>query len=175
MKRFVVLLVLMVLTTLGMALFTKTEPVVGGSQSTTELLGLPLLRINGASIEDGLQPAWVSVGVAGVGVISIGVMSFGVVSVGAIGVGLLFGIGQLGSGVMAIGQVGMSLILAVGQLAFGWAALGQLGLGLRAWGQGYKWREGDVFFRSLQREVEECLRFAPLEDRIFAPTRRASL
>jgi hypothetical protein len=165
MKRFAALVVLVMLTTLGLAAFTETYARPdGASFSHSELWGMPLLAVRGSGEVD-LTPALISLGLPGLGVLSVGVGGLGLVSIGALGVGILFGVGQLGTGLISIGQMSFGGLVGIGQLSLGWASLGQLALGVRARGQGYKWRGGDVFFGSLHRELEELLRFDPIENR----------
>lgn len=168
MTRFVGLIIIVVLTTLGLAAFTDTYTATDGvGLSYTELLGMPLLSVRMAGAAS-LNPAWISLGLPGFGILSLGVGGVGVVSIGALSAGLLFGVGQLAGGLMSIGQLSIGGLLGIGQLSFGWAALGQLALGVRARGQGYKWRKGDVFFRSLHGELEELLRFDAIENRVLS-------
>lgn len=158
-KRFVGLLVVIVVTTLGMALFTSTvEDAHGNRVSTTQVMGVPVLRIN-ASTDDVESPAIVSVGGPGVGVLYVGVAGAGVVAMGAGGAGVLFGLGQLATGLLSIGQISIGLVFALGQLAIGSASLGQLAVGWRTRGQGSESRDGWRFIKSLNAELEEALKF----------------
>ncbi len=171
MKRLVALIILIVLTTLGLAAFTATyEASHGSSLSYSELWGIPFLAIHSSDVGFG-APSIISLGLPGIGVLSVGVGGIGLVSIGAIGGGLLFGIGQLGAGLLSMGQLSLGGLIGIGQLSTGWAALGQLALGVRARGQGYKWRKGGKFFKSMHAELEELLRFSFVEDRLWARKR----
>ncbi len=171
MKRFAALVVIIVLTTLGLAAFTATYDGADGSQlSYSELWGIPLLAIHSSDVGFG-SPSIISLGLPGIAVLSVGVGGVGLVSIGAIGGGVLFGIGQLGTGLLSIGQLSIGGLVGIGQLATGWASLGQLALGVRARGQGYKWRKGGEFFKSMHAELEELLRLDFVEDRLFARKR----
>ncbi len=111
MKRFAGLLVIIVVTTLGLALFTDTESGTSGNRvSTTRVFDIPVLSINASSSE----PAIVSIGGPGVGVLYLGVAGAGVVAIGAVGAGLLFGIGQGATGLLSIGQLSIGILFSSG-------------------------------------------------------------
>jgi PPE-repeat protein len=155
-KRFFGLLAIIIVTTLGLALFTDTESDGhGNTVSTTRVLDIPVVSINSS----GGEPAIVSIGGPGVGVLYLGVAGAGVVAIGAVGAGLLFGIGQGATGLLSIGQLSLGILFSLGQMAVGASALGQLALGWRTKGQGSESREGWVFIKSLNAELESALRF----------------
>ncbi len=158
MKRFVGLLLVIIVTTLGLALFTEWRDVPSGMESTSQVLGIPVFAINTGDLGHA-RPALIVLGAPGVGVLCLGIGGIGLISIGALGGGLLFGVGQAACGLISIGQLSVGPVLAIGQLAFGAAALGQGAIGWRTRGQGSERRDGAAFLRSINREIEEALRF----------------
>jgi len=110
--------VCILVTTLGLALFTRYE----GSSSATRLLGTPLV-----SVAQKGPRGLIAIGQEGaVGVIVVAQAGFGLVTFAQGGVGLLFGVGQGIAGLIVFAQVGLGLLFFLGQLGFGLQALGQL-------------------------------------------------
>lgn len=159
MARFFGLLAVMIVTTLGLALFTSYDDVEGrGYESKTQLWGVPLIATN-TDDQAFDRPALIVLGGPGVGVLCLGIGGFGLISIGALGGGLLFGLGQGACGLISVGQLSVGPVFALGQLAIGSAALGQGALGLRSRGQGTERRNGAAFMSSLNREISDALRF----------------
>ena len=158
MKRFIGLLIMIVLTTAGMALFTvKEENARGNLVSKTKFFDIPVLSVN--TTDAFQQPALIVVGAPGTGVLYVGAVGIGVVSIGFASLGLLFGVGQGSAGLISFGQMTLGPVFAMGQLAFGYLALGQAAVGVRSRGQGSERRNGMAFMKSLSKELNEALRF----------------
>jgi hypothetical protein len=136
------LLAVILLTSIGLALFTEYRP--GTLTSYTEVLGLPVVSI----AQVGAQ-GWLAFGQAASGVLVIAQAGAGVVALTQVGVSVLFGIGQGMLGLLAIAQIG------VGAFFF----LGQAGVGAQAAGQGVAVRRPPPWFRDLDEEMTEVLSF----------------
>jgi len=129
----------LVITLLGLALFTET---VGG-RALTEVWGWPVV-----AVAQGHAHGWIALGQFDArGVLVLAQNGFGLVALTQAGVGVVFGIGQAIAGLVCIGQVGIGL--------FFW--LGQGGLGLQAL-MGWKPRGLD-WFKELNAEFSELLSF----------------
>lgn len=154
-KRFWLLVGVIVLTTVGLAFAVKRDPETG--MSAAKVLGMPAVCI-GAS-----EPCWLQLGIPEsgdppVGVLVVGLGGAGVVMIGLYGVGLLFATGQLAAGLIAVCQVGVGLVFFLGQLAFGLTGLAQLAIGGLVAGQGRLGMDGAEFLEVLNRDVERSLR-----------------
>lgn len=137
MKNFVILAVLIVVTTAALG-FT-TEMAVSGTTSRTRVLGAPVASLGEADF------SWISIG-AGSGVIVLGA-GVGVVAFTLIGAGLLFGTGQVTAGFIA-GQAGTGLVGA-----------GQVVVGALGWAQGRLAMDGEEFIKSFNKDLNETLKF----------------
>lgn len=94
-------------------------------RSRFELLGLPLVDVATATVEDGRRRRGIACGWIAVGDVALGLVSFGGVAVGGIALGGL-ALGGLGIAGVAVG------VLALGGLAIGWLSMGGLALGIHA-------------------------------------------
>lgn len=140
MKGLIRIIVLVVATSIVLALFTEYKP--DTLDSKTELLGLPVISIRQAGAY-----GWLAMGQAGAGVLVIAQGGAGVVAIVQGGVGLVFGIGQVMFSCVTIGQGGVGL--------FGF--VGQVGVGAQAIGQGVWRRRSREYFDELSAEMNELL------------------
>ena len=102
-------------------------------QTSTRLLGLPLIHVAtgrpvDGSYRRGVAKGWIAIGDIALGVLfSAGGIAVGGISVGGLSVGILT-LGGLAAGFAAVGGLSIG-VLAVGGAAFGWsAALGGLAI-----------------------------------------------
>ena len=140
MKGLIRILVLVVLTSFVLALFTEYRP--DTLDAKTEVLGLPVVSVHQVGAY-----GWLSIGQAGAGVLVIEQGGAGVVAIVQAGAGVLFGIGQVMFSSVTIGQGGVGL--------FGF--LGQVGVGAQAAGQGVWKRRSREHFQELGDELNELL------------------
>jgi hypothetical protein len=152
MKRFALLLVIIIVTALAFWPITST-PMGDGQVTATQVLGIPVL---GAGTG---QFCWLSIGM-GQGVLFVGILGAGVVSIAlAVGGGLLFGIGQATCGLIAVGQLAIGVVCTLAQLGTGATGAGQLIVGLLVKGQVELGKDGGSFLRQLREDLNEVLAF----------------
>jgi hypothetical protein len=149
MKRFVLLSVIIVITTVILAL--TTEMGSSGSISETRILGAPVVTLADDTF------SWIAFG-AGAGVIVLGA-GVGVVAFTVIGAGLLFGTGQVTAGCIAMGQAGLGLVAFLGQAGTGLVGAGQVVIGALGWAQGRLAMDGEQFIKDLNADLNETLKF----------------
>lgn len=131
----------LVVTTLGLALFTHYQDGV----SVSRFLGYPV-----AAVAQKSPMGLIALGqVDARGVIVLAQNGYGLVTVAQGGVGILFGVGQLMAGTVAIAQVGLGLLFFLGQMGFGFSGTGQLA--------GYS--RGGEYFKEMSAEFNELLSF----------------
>lgn len=158
MVRFLVLLGVLVVTSVGMGVSGPSWPEAPPAESAVPVQveplfwGLPAVRVMSE------EPAWLSLG-SGIGVLMVGMGGVGVVSITIYGAGLLFATGQLAVGLVAMGQVGFGIILWLGQAGGAFLAAGQVVGGKLAWGQGQLGSDGSEFFKQLQEDLSDLFRF----------------
>ena len=138
------LIAVVLLTAVGLAIFTEYASVADGLDATTRIGGLPVVSIKqvGAS-------GWLAFGQSATGVLVIAQAGAGVVAFVQVGAGLVFGIGQAMASLVAIAQVG------IGAFFF----LGQGGVGAQAAGQGVAVRRDSDYFKEMSAEFSELLSF----------------
>lgn len=147
MKRFWLVSVIIVITALGLALFTEYD----GDASVTHVLGMPVVGLGR------VDPCWLALGGTGGLVLGAGV---GVVCYALYGAGLLMATGQLtGALGIAFGQLGVGGVFYCGQVGAGLTGLGQGIAGYRVAGQGTLGGAGATFLRQLDRSLDEILSF----------------
>ncbi len=150
MKKFIILAVIIVVTSLIMAFSTEMSP--GSNISQTHVLGIPVVSLGEGDF------AWLSVG-AGTGVLVVGAAGVGVVVFGFIGAGVLFGTGQAACGLIAFGQAAVGLVLVLGQLGLGLVGAGQVIIGGLGWAQGRLAFDGEEFLQKLNADFNRTLSF----------------
>jgi hypothetical protein len=158
MKRFVLLLVVIIFTAAGLAVFTNYQATSFGPGKTRYDSAL---RVSGLPVTSVGHKAH---GVLAMGQVASGVMviaqgGVGVVTIAQGGVGVLFGLGQGMVGLMAIAQLGIALLFFFGQIGCGAFCLGQLVAGYAGAGQAAGTKHGMEWLRELDAEVRAMLTF----------------
>jgi hypothetical protein len=144
MKGLLRIIILVVVTSLVLALFTEYKP--NTLDAKTEVLGLPVVSVHQFGAH-----GWLAIGQVGAGFLVIAQGGVGVVAFVQGGAGLLFGIGQLMFSSVTIGQLGVGL--------FGF--IGQVGVGAQATGQGVWKRRSREHFQELGGELDALLEWRP--------------
>jgi hypothetical protein len=140
MKGLLRILLLIVLTSIALAIFTEYRD--DTLDSKTELLGMPVVSIRQAGAF-----GWLAMGQAASGVLVIAQAGAGAVAIVQVGAGFFFGVGQLMVSLATIGQLGIGV--------FGF--LGQVGAGAQAIGQGVWRRRSKEYFVELSTELNDIL------------------
>lgn len=148
MKRFFIVLGLIVITSIGLWAVTELD----GYCSVNRVLGMPALCVGS------VEPAWLTLGM-GTGVLVVGGGGVGVVAITAYGAGILFATGQLSAGLIAFGQLGFGLILFLGQVGAGTIAAGQAVGGGLVWAQGGLGYSGKEFIKELNTDIADLMKF----------------
>lgn len=149
MKRFALLAVIIVATSLGLGLTTTMAP--DGQVSQSRFMGLPVVSLSGPT-------GWLTIG-DGSGVLLVGFGGVGVVTFTLIGAGLLFGTGQVAAGSICMGQAGLGLVAFLGQAGTGLVGAGQVIVGGLGWAQGRLAFDGKAFILGLNSDLDDLFRF----------------
>ena len=149
MKRFFLILAIIIGTAILMALTTGT---LGAAD--TKVLGFPVVGIGDFS--------WLTV-VGGSGVLVVGLFGVGGVCITLYGAGVLFATGQVAVGLLALGQVGLGLIMWFGQVGFGTVAVAQGAFGAIVLGQVQATNNAEAFFKRLNEELQETFKLGLID------------
>lgn len=149
MKRFAVLAVLIIITSLALGLTTTMA--VGGQVSRSRVMGLPVVSLSSAT-------GWLTIG-NGSGVLMVGLGGVGIVAFTLAGAGLLFATGQVAAGSICMGQAGLGLVAFLGQAGTGLVGAGQVIVGGLGWAQGRLAFDGKAFILGLNADLDDLFRF----------------
>ncbi len=146
MKRFIIVAVLIILSSLALGLSTEMDG------STTRVLDIPVVSVGGGDW------AWLKIG-GGPGVLFVGAAGYGIVVFAFIGAGLLLGTGQATAGMIAFGQAGLGIVAFLGQAGTGLISAGQVVIGGLGWAQGRGALDGEEFIKQLSTDLDDLFSF----------------
>jgi hypothetical protein len=149
MKRFALLAVIIIVTSLVLGLTTTMAP--GGDVSQSQVMGMPVVSLSGTT-------GWLTIG-GGAGVLMVGFGGVGLVTFTLYGAGLLFGTGQATAGSICMGQAGLGLVAFLGQAGTGLVGAGQVIVGGLGWAQGRLAFDGKEFILGLNADLDDLFRF----------------